>query len=56
MSEKIKRAILYIIVLAYIVSPVDLMPGFLGDDAIVTIIGYLINHRISKNKKQIDKE
>lgn len=56
MSEKLKRILLTIIVLGYIISPVDFMPGFLGDDAIVAIIGYLINNRISKNKKELDEE
>lgn len=50
MSDKIKKAILYIVVLAYVLSPVDLMPGFLGDDAIVAIVGYLIKNRISKKE------
>lgn len=52
MSERIKKILLTIIVLAYIVSPVDFMPGFLGDDAIVAIIGYLLSNRVSKNEEE----
>lgn len=56
MSERLKKIILSIIVLAYIISPVDFMPGFLGDDAIVAIIGYLLNNKLSKNKDNEELE
>lgn len=55
MSERLKKILLSIIVLAYVLSPVDFMPGFIGDDVIVAIIGYLLNRKNSDNNK-IDKK
>lgn len=53
MSERLKKILLTIIVLAYVISPVDFMPGFIGDDVIIAIVGYLLGN---KNNKPLDED
>lgn len=47
---KTKDWIILIIVLIYIISPIDLMPGVPVDDIIVAIVGALISYN-TRGKK-----
>lgn len=49
---KTKDWIILIIVLIYIISPIDLMPGVPVDDIIVAIVGALISYN-TRGKKWV---
>ena len=50
MNNKIAKIILIIIMLIYIFSPVDAMPGPI-DDFIVLLLGYIAQNRLGKRAK-----
>jgi uncharacterized membrane protein YkvA (DUF1232 family) len=49
-KEDKKKIIILIIMVLYVFSPIDIMPGCPLDDMIVLVAGYLIQRRKSKHE------
>lgn len=47
--DNILKILVLVIVLIYMVSPVDAVPGPI-DDVIVLLLGFVVNHRIANKE------
>ena len=47
MKNKIIKSLIFVGVALYVISPIDLVPGVFIDDAIVLLLGFAANKRIS---------
>ena len=45
-SMDIKQKLVLFVTLAYVISPIDAMPGIILDDAIVSMLGFLVNGKL----------
>lgn len=53
MNNKVAKTVLIIIMLIYILSPVDAMPGPI-DDLVVLLLGYIAQNRLGRKTETVE--
>ena len=54
MDDALKRKVLLVAVIIYVISPIDLIPGVMIDDIIIAILGYKSYQKVGNSSDTFD--